>query len=567
MMAPLRLSTIMVMTAWTLCLQSAQVAASIFDIQLQKASSTPLGEEDFGLIKHRSLASLIADDVAYLNFKYGNGDTFTVGAIGATVLDVINNRDRGYFVQVEIGSPPQRFNVVIDTGSSTLWVGASECGGNCNSANYFDNRASSTYAVAPRFRGAIGTISYGSGTITGRLVTDQVNLGNLNIRNQTFVEVTSQSSQLQRILNGQWDGILGLSYDGGPSAVNDYYGVFYSLVQTRAVTESVFCVWLNGSVDGQTYYTNGGRLVFGGIESSLYSGGITWMPLSHGSNAKRPYWSVTGRSISIGSNSIGAPSNTLVVVDSGTALMAFDDNTYQNIINAFRGTGLSLSCSSSNICTFDCGVARSLPTVTLNLNGNDFSLDPTDYVFYDRSSNVCSLGIQTVLASIGSGSDVYWIVGDVFLRKYMSFYDYGNSAVGLALSANRSPASLPPSLSGGSGGGSGGGTSSDGTGTGNGGGGSSPTSGGGSSSNNNNGGSGTTGSPGSGTGSGSSPAGTNGSSSGGGTSSSNNNSGGGASSNGGSSSSPGSGSSGGGSSLLLLLPLMEPRARRRAGLR
>ncbi|KAJ3209177.1 hypothetical protein HDU67_006359 [Dinochytrium kinnereticum] len=425
-------------------------SSNLIQIPIQKASSAsyPGSGEDVVITKHRSLESLIASDLAYLNAKYGSGDdTFQIGSVGAgTVIDVINNRDRGYFVSISLGTPPQQFNVVIDTGSTYLWVGSTACGSDCNNRNYYDKSASRTHGILPAFGGQPGTISYGTGSLSGIFSVERFGIGDLVVDNQAFLEVISQSDILQRIMNGQWDGIMGLAYDGGAAASKTYYTAFNSLVRGRGVTDSTFCIWLNGSVDGETYFTNGGKLVLGGIDSSLYTGDISWMNINHGGNPEQTYWSVTGTSISIGSAQVGAPSNTLAVIDSGTALMAFDENTYNGIMEGFRASGLELSCSASRICTFDCNVARSLPTITLSLDAYQFTLAPTDYVLYDRASSVCSLGIQTVLAKFDANAPNYWIIGDVFLRKYFSIYDLGGSRVGLALSANRSPSSLPASL-------------------------------------------------------------------------------------------------------------------------
>jgi hypothetical protein len=117
-----------------------------------------------------------------------------------------NFRNVQYFGEITIGTPPQKFLVVFDTGSSNIWVTGKDCRlPQCRARRAtFDPAASSTF----QRKGQNFRIEYGSGPVEGVYDKDTVSIGGISLPSTTFGQVS-----LFNWGDGmQFDGVLGLGY-------------------------------------------------------------------------------------------------------------------------------------------------------------------------------------------------------------------------------------------------------------------------------------------------------------------------------------------------------------------
>ncbi|KAJ0091983.1 hypothetical protein Patl1_24716 [Pistacia atlantica] len=165
----------------------------------------------------------------------------------ADIVYLKNYHDTQYYGEVGIGSPPQIFTFVFDTGSSNLWVPSSKCllSISCYFHSKYRSRMSSTYSK-------IGTpckIHYGSGHISGFFSLDYVKVGDLIIKDQEFVEVTKQGFLTFLLLRAKFDGVLGLGFQD--ISVGQATPLWYNMIQQGHVSQQLFSFWLNRDPDSK----------------------------------------------------------------------------------------------------------------------------------------------------------------------------------------------------------------------------------------------------------------------------------------------------------------------------
>lgn len=449
-------------------------------------------------------------------FRRGNlGDSQDTDIVGLK-----NYMDAQYFGEIGIGTPPQTFTVIFDTGSSNLWVPSSKC--YFSVPCYFHSKYKSSQSSTYRKNGKSADIHYGTGAISGFFSEDNVKVGDLVVKNQEFIEATREPSVT--FLVAKFDGILGLGFQ--EISVGNAVPVWYNMVKQGLVKEPVFSFWLNRKTDDD----EGGELVFGGVDPDHFKGEHTYVPVT-----QKGYWQFDMGEVLIDGETTGyCAGGCAAIADSGTSLLAGPTAVVAMINHAIGATGvvsqecktvvaqygetimdLLLSeaspqkiCSQIGLCTFDgtrgvgmgiesvvdekngdkssgvhdagcsacemavvwmqsqlrqnqtqerileyvnelcdrlpspmgesavdCLQLSSMPNVSLTIGGKVFDLSANEYVLKvgEGAAAQCISGF--IAMDVPPPRGPLWILGDVFMGRYHTVFDYGNMRVGFAEAA------------------------------------------------------------------------------------------------------------------------------------
>jgi saccharopepsin len=327
------------------------------------------------------------------------------GDAGSHPVPVSNFLNAQYFSEISIGTPPQQFKVVLDTGSSNLWVPSTDCGSiACYLHSKYDHSASSSYAK----NGSSFEIRYGSGELSGYISKDTLQIGDLKVKNQLFAEATNEPGLAFAF--GRFDGILGLGYD--TISVNKIPPPFYNMIDQGLLDAPVFAFYLSDTKDGDD-----SEATFGGIDESRYTGKLIKIPLR-----RKAYWEVDLDAITFG-DATAEIENTGVILDTGTSLIALP-STLAELLNKEIGAKKSFNGQY----TIECEKRNSLPDLTFTLTGHNFTIGPFDYILEVQGSCISAfMGID-----FPAPAGPLAILGDAFLRRWYSVYDLGSNSVGLA---------------------------------------------------------------------------------------------------------------------------------------
>lgn len=299
--------------------------------------------------------------------------------------------------------------MIFDTGSSDLWVASSKCDSSCGSHAKYTAEKSSSYVQ----NGTKFNIEYGSGPVAGYQSFDNLNFGGYVVKQQEFAEVNDASGLGAAYKAGKFDGILGLAFP--ILSVNHVPTPFQNLVEQGLVKEAQFSFYL-GNADSDK-----GELTLGGSDPAHYTGEISWVNLKAAT-----YWQITLDALNVKGTSYVDKSGVNAIVDTGTSLLTGPKDQVAALAKQL-GARSFINGEYLISCNYD-----KLPNLDFVIAGKTYTLTPREYLIADGP--ICLLGITGLDVPAPAGP--LWILGDIFIRKYYTIFDYGNKRVGFALAVH-----------------------------------------------------------------------------------------------------------------------------------
>jgi hypothetical protein len=321
-----------------------------------------------------------------------------------------------YTANITIGSQP--FDVIVDTGSTTLAIAGTACG-NCDVAPEY------TPGSGASDQHSTSSAVYGDDTMwDAENFSDKVSITGDTTMTMRFAEITSQNGFFRAGFPNQ--GILGF---GG---------------QTIAApgTDSYIAQRMLAGLDDNFAFqlcSENGTLWFGAPDSDAEAGPEQRTPMI-AMTGTQPYYELGINSVAVGSASIGVEGDA--VVDTGTSIMVMSTSAVNAMIQqitsspgysaafgsqALSGNAANIDCLTSSMTTDQIDAA--LPPLAIALpdtNNGSFTLTvpATQSYFIPISGQYC-FGVAAV-------DGLPTILGDAILRAFVTEFDLDNKQFALA---------------------------------------------------------------------------------------------------------------------------------------
>lgn len=323
-----------------------------------------------------------------------------------------------YFGRVSIGSPPQSFVVVFDTGSGNLLIPADDCNSEaCRQHRTYAEQSSKTMREVS-CDGHIPkdddpppddevTITFGTGEVWGRCVQDKICLGSVCSKG-SFIATTFESSM--PFSSFTFDGVLGLALDDMSQGPN--FNLMARMQEASLLRRPLFSVFMSDDDDEHSEVT------FGDVKHEHLASDLIWVDVHRSSG----YWEVRIDNITIDDEPLGLCEGCFAAVDTGTSELAGPTNVVSELMDLLN---VQVHCQNLD----------KLPRLGFVVGGGRhvLNLDPSDYVQEEYGYCTCALMPLDVPPPKGP----LFVLGIPFLQKFYTVYDAANRRVGFGVAKHK----------------------------------------------------------------------------------------------------------------------------------
>ncbi|KAG5317586.1 ASPP protease, partial [Pseudoatta argentina] len=326
-----------------------------------------------------------------------------------------------YYGTITIGTPPQKFNVLIDITFPDLWIPSKICRSNfCSLHNRYNHNKSSTHIS--RYEDFSFVYDNKRIWLTGFLSTDVINIAGTNVPDQTFGEI--HVIGMIRFYNVIFDGILGMGFSSMYKYPNMSL-IFTNMVELGLLSRPVFSFYLNRHVSFRT------TLILDGSDNRFYKGKLTYVDV-----IRETVWKFTIDQIEI-KDEVLCMDGCKAIFDTLTLKItgpSSDIAIINRLIGATytEGEMIIIWFTNTKFCLkVDCDKISDLPYIYFFLGGKLFELTGEDYIIELEQINKKTKCISA-FKSPNEDMEAMWILGNVFFRRYYIEFDMENYRVGFA---------------------------------------------------------------------------------------------------------------------------------------
>jgi hypothetical protein len=356
-----------------------------------------------------SAASLAAQQANALT------DSNTPATKNAAALNIEGN-DVGYIATFEIGTPPTKFNLLTDSGSSDLWVGsADQCqntdtGADCGKHTFLGTKTSSSLVVSKdQFQ-----VTYGTGAVAGFKVTDDLNVAGLTLKAHAFGVAVQETDDFA---NDQttFDGLMGLAQ----STLSNQKVLTppESLAQQGLVSEAIVSYRIPRLADN----LKDGQITFGAADPATFDA-ATAVTLANVN--KQGFWEADMDAVTFAGKDVGLTGRT-AILDTGTTLIVAPQADVEAVLGQVAGAKTDGQGNFLIPCT-------TTDQLALTFGKQQFLIDSRDLIFAPADPNDLKGDCIPGISAGNIGGNTEWLVGDVFLKNTVFTTDVGKNNMQLA---------------------------------------------------------------------------------------------------------------------------------------